>query len=129
MKLVCLNIIWTDSQYASVGCLNNDRTVMSKSFVWRPLRFALLPILKASAHRETDKDRLVNRWLNLYHRSMDHVIADLNELGSYDIYLCFAENRIRLGRAFSHMLVLGGAEVAVATMCDTRQCPDFICPH
>ena len=54
-----------------MGCLNNDRTVMSKAFAWRPL--ALLPILKASACRETDKDWLVNRRLDLYHRSMDHV--------------------------------------------------------
>ena len=90
---------------------------MSKAFAWRPL--ALLPILKASACRETDKDWLVNRRLDLYHRSMDHVIADLNELCSNDIYLRFADNRIRLSRAFFHVLVLDGAEVAAATMCDT----------
>jgi hypothetical protein len=47
----------------SVGCLNNDRTVMSKAFAWRPL--ALLPILKASACAETDKDWLVHRRLDL----------------------------------------------------------------
>ncbi len=82
----------------SVGYLNNDRTVMSKAFAWRPL--ALLPILKASACAETDKDWLVHRRLDLYHRSMDHVIADLNELCSKDIYLRFADDRIRLSRAF-----------------------------
>ncbi len=80
---------------------------MSKTFAWRPL--ALLPILKASACRETDKDWLVNRRLDLYHCSMDHVIADLNELCSKDIYLCFADNHIRLSRAFLHVLVLDGA--------------------
>ncbi len=68
--------------------LNNDRTVMSKAFAWRPL--VLLPILKASACRETDKDWLENRRLDFYHRSMDHVIADLNKLCSKDIYLRFA---------------------------------------
>ncbi len=47
----------------SVGCLNNDRTVMSKAFAWRLL--ALLPILKASACAETDKDWLVYRHLDL----------------------------------------------------------------
>jgi len=89
----------------------------------------LLPILKASACAETDKDWLVHRRLDLYHRSMDHVIADLNELCSKDIYLRFADDRIRLSRAFFHVLVLDGAEVAAATMCDTRQCPVCTCPH
>ena len=63
------------------------------------------------------------------HRSMDHVIEDLNELCSKDIYLRFADDRIRLSRAFFHVLVLDGAEVAAATMCDTRQCPVCTCPH
>jgi hypothetical protein len=100
---------------------------MSKAFAWRPL--ALLPILKASACIETDRDWLVNRRLDLYHRSMDHVIADLNELCSKDMHLRFADDRIRLSRAFYHVLVLDGAEVAAATMCDTRQCPVCTCPH
>ena len=100
---------------------------MSKAFAWRPL--ALLPILKASACAETDKDCLVSRRLDLYHRSMDHIIADLNELCSKDIHLRFADNRIRLSRAFYHVLVLDGAEVATATMCDPRQCPVCSCPH
>ena len=100
---------------------------MSKAFAWRPL--ALLPILKASACAETDKDWLTERLLDLYHRSMDHIIADLNELCSKDIYLRFADNLIRLSRAFYHLLVLDGAEVAAATMCDTRQCPVCTCPH
>jgi hypothetical protein len=117
----------TDSLFDTVGCLNNDRTVMSKAFAWRPL--ALLPILKASACIETDRDWLVNRRLDLYHRSMDHVIADLNELCSKDMHLRFADDRIRLSRAFYHVLVLDGAEVAAATMCDTRQCPVCTCPH
>ena len=100
---------------------------MSKAYAWRPL--ALLPILKASACRSTDKDWLRNRRLDLYHRSMDHVIADLNDLCSRDIYLRYADNRIRLSRAFYHVLVLDGAEVAAATMCDTTQCPVCKCPH
>ena len=103
---------------------------MSKAFAWRPL--ALLPIqaiLKASACIETAGDWLVNRRLDLYHRSMDHVIADLNELCSKDMYLRFADDRIRLSRAFYHVLVLDDAEVAAATMCETRQCPVCTCPH
>jgi hypothetical protein len=69
----------------------------------------------------------VDRRLDLYHRSMDHVIADLNELCSKDMHLRFADDRIRLSRAFYHVLVLDGAEVAAATMCDTRQCPICTC--
>ncbi len=87
---------------------------MSKAFAWRPL--ALLPILKASACAETDKDWLFERRLDLYRRSMDHIIADLIELCSKDIYLRFADNLIRLSRAFYHLLVMDGAEVAAATM-------------
>ncbi len=83
----------------------------------------------ASACRITDKDWLLNRRLDLYHRSMDHVIADLNDLCLRDIYLRYADNRIRLSRAFYHVLVLEGAEVAAATMCDTTQCPVCKCPH
>ena len=46
------------------------------------------------------------------------------------MYLRFADDRIRLSRAFYHVLVLDGAEVAAAaTMCDTRQCPVCTCPH
>ena len=126
-KEICLICCVTNLHFVPVGCLNNDRTVMSKAFAWRPL--ALLPILKASACAETDKDWLVGRRLDLYHRSMDHIIADLNELCSKDIHLRFADNRIRLSRAFYHVLVLDGAEVATATMCDTRQCPVCTCPH
>ena len=75
---------------------------MPKAFAWRPL--ALLSIFKASACRITDKDWLVQRRLDLYHRSMDHVIADLNELCSKDLYLRFADNRVRLSRTFTFVL-------------------------
>ena len=49
-----------------------------------------------------------------------------NEFCSKDIYLRFADNRVRLSRAFYHVLVLEGAEVAAATMCDTRQGPHIV---
>ncbi len=127
---ICWTLLVLMSTYLlfdTVGCLTNDRTVMSKAFAWRPL--ALLPILKALACSETAKDWLVNRRRDLYHRSMDHVIADLNELCSKDMYIRFADNSIRWSRAFYHVLVLEGAEVAAATMCDTRQWPVCTCPH
>jgi hypothetical protein len=65
---------------------------MSNAYAWRPL--ALLQILKASACAKTDEDWLVHRCLDLYHRSMDHVIADLNELCSKEIRLRFADDRV-----------------------------------
>jgi hypothetical protein len=60
---------------------------------------------------------------------MDHVIADLNELCLKDMYIRSADNSIRLSRAVYHVRVLDGAEVAAATMCDTRQYPVCTCPH
>jgi hypothetical protein len=89
---------------------------MSKAYAWRPL--VLLPILKSSACKNTKKDWLRKRRLDLYHRSMEYIIADLNELCSRDIYLRFADNRVRLSRALYHVLVPDGAEVAAAPMCD-----------
>ncbi len=85
---------------------------MSKSHAWRPL--ALLPILKGSVCRETDDDWLQHRRLELYHRSMDHMIQDIDELFSKDIYLHFADDTVRLSPAFYHVLVMDGAEVAAA---------------
>jgi hypothetical protein len=111
----------------AVGCLNNDRSVMSKSYAWRPL--AMLPILKGSVCTETDEDWLRHRRLELYHRSMDHIIQDINELCSRDIYLRFADDKVRLSRAFYHVLVMDGAEVAAALLCDVNQCPVCTCPH
>jgi hypothetical protein len=94
---------------------------------WIPLM--LLPILKSSACRNTHKDWLRNMRFNLYHRFMDHIIADLNELCSRDIYLRLAGNRICWSQAFYHVLVLDGAKVTAATMCDTTQCPVYTCLH
>jgi hypothetical protein len=47
---------------------------------------------------------------------MDHIIQDINELCSKDIHwhLCFADNKVRLSRAFYHVLVMDGAELEVA---------------
>ena len=66
---------------------------MSKSYAWHPLAF--LPILNGSVCTETDDAWLRHRRLELYHRSMDHIIPDINELCSKDIHLCFADNKVR----------------------------------
>jgi hypothetical protein len=67
---------------------------MSKSYAWRPL--ALLPVPKGSVCTETDDDLLQHRRLELYHRSMDHIVQDIDELCSKDIYLRFADDKVRL---------------------------------
>ncbi len=53
--------------------------------------------------------------IELYHRSMDRIIQDINEQCSKDIYLCFADNKVRLSRAFYHVLVMDGAIFAAAS--------------
>ena len=71
---------------SAVGCLNNDRSVMSKAHAWHLL--AILPILKGSASTDTawGEDWLQHKHLELYHRSMDRIIQDINDLCSRDIY-------------------------------------------
>ena len=119
-------IMESDSVLA-VGCLNNDRSVLAKSYAWRPL--ALLPILKGSACLETNDDWVRHRRMELYHSSMDHIIADINELCSKDMYLRFADGQVRCSRPFYHLLVMDGQEVGAALMCDVNQCPVCTCPH
>ena len=113
--------------FLAVGCLNNDRSVLSKSYAWRPL--ALLPILKGSACTETNDDRIRHRRAELYHSSMEHIIADINELCSKDIYIRFADGQVRCSRAFYHLLVMDGQEVGAALMYDVNRYPVCTCPH
>ena len=90
-----------------------------------------LPILKGSACTVTDEDWLRHRRLELYHRSMDQIIRDINELCSRDIYIRFAYDKVRCSCAFYHpsLLVMDGAKVAAALLCDVNQCPVCTCPH
>jgi hypothetical protein len=82
---------------------------MFKSYGWSP--WAILLILKGSVCTVTDEDWLQHRRLELYHRSMDHIIRNINELCSRDIYIRFADDKVRCSRAFYHLLVMDGAEV------------------
>jgi hypothetical protein len=110
----------------SVGSLNNDRTVMSSTYAWRPL--ACLPILKTSAFSNVDKDWQAQRRLALYHNAMAHIVADINDLCSTDRHYRFADKISRCGRGFWHFLSLDGAEIAAATLCGTDKCPTCECP-
>jgi hypothetical protein len=91
--------------------------------------WAILPILKGSECTVMDEDWLQHRRLELYHRSMYHIIRDINDLCSRDIYIRFAYDKVRCSRAFYHVLVMDGAEVAAALLCDVNQCPVCTCPH
>ena len=112
--------------FGAVGCLNNDRSMLSKSYAWRPLA---IPVLKGSSCTETSDEWIRHRRLELYHRSMDHIIADINQVCSRDIHLRFAEGLVRCSRAFYHLLVMDGEEVGKALLCDVNQCPVCTCPH
>ena len=95
----------------SVGSLNNNRTVMSCTYAWRPL--ACMPILKTTAFTNVDKDWQAQRRLGLYHNAMGHIVADVNDLCSKDRYYRFADKIVRCGRGFWHFLSLDGSEIAV----------------
>ena len=114
------------SIFAAVGCLNNDRTVMSKPYAWRPL--GLLPILKATAMTNNKLEWQRYRRLDLYHRCLDIVVAEINDLCSADKHFRFADGRVREGRCFWHLLSMDGLEIAATTMCHTDECPVCECP-
>ena len=112
----------------AVGCLNNDRTVMSRPYAWRIL--ACLPILKGSACTNTSKNWQTQRHMALYHSAMAHIIPELKDICAKDDYYRFAVKLVRQYRGFWHLLCMDGAEIASATMCDsgTDNCPTCECP-
>ena len=111
----------------AVGSLNNNRSVMSKSYAWRPL--ALLPILKASACTNQSADFLRYRRLDLYHASMGFAIGAVNILCDRVLYLCYGDNKVLETQAFLHLFSMDGLKVYMSTMADTRQCPSCAAPH
>ena len=86
--------------------MNNDRTVMCKPFAWKVL--GILPVLKASAVTNQDDEWQKQRRLRLYHRCMDYVIADENELCKERHYLLFADKnlKVRLVQFFHYFTIL-----------------------
>jgi hypothetical protein len=61
-----------------------------------------------------------------------HIVFDI----TYDIrpdiipdFMRFADDRVRCVHTFFHALVMDGAEVAAALLCDVNQCPVCTCPH
>ena len=68
---------------------------MSRPYAWRPL--GLLPILKPSAMTNNSVEWQRYRRLELYHRCMDPVVEETNQLCSEDNYFRFADGKVRLG--------------------------------
>jgi hypothetical protein len=54
---------------------------------------------------------------------------DINDLCSRDFYIRFGDDKVLCSRAFCHLLVMDGAEVAAALLCAVNQCPVCTCPH
>jgi hypothetical protein len=63
-----------------MGSLNNDRTVMSSTYAWRPIACLPTAILKTSAFSNADKNWQAHRQLALYHNAVAHIVADVHEL-------------------------------------------------
>ncbi len=85
--------------------------------------------MKGSACAETNDDWIRHRRMEPCHSSTDHIIADINELCSKDMYLLLADGQVRCSRAFYHLLIMDGQEVGAALMCDVNQCPVCTCPN
>ncbi len=94
---------------------------MSRPYAWRPL--GLLPILRPGAFTNNNVEWQRYRRLDLYHRCMDYVVDEINELCSEDKHFRFADGKVRLGRCFWHLLSMDGLEIAATTMCGTDDCP------
>ena len=99
---------------------------MSRPYAWRVL--GILPILKASACTNTDKSWQMQRRLDLYHRAMDPVIAEINELCKTARYYRWADKMVRLGLAFWHIISMDGLEIAATALSSTMECPTCECP-
>ena len=109
-----------------MACLNNDKSVMSRPYAWRVLR--ILPILKASACTNQDKGWQSQCRINMFHRAMDPVIAEINELCKTAKYYRWADKLVRLGLAFWHIISMDGLEIAATALSSTMECPTCECP-
>ena len=99
---------------------------MSHPFAWRVL--GILPILKASACTNTDPDWQRQHRMNMFHRAMDLVITEINDLCKTPRYYRWADKMVRLGLAFWHIISLDGLEIAAAALSSTMECPTCECP-
>ena len=98
-----------------------------QAFAWKVL--GILPVLKASAVTNQDDEWQKQRRLRLYHRCMDYVIADENELCKEKLYLRFADKKVRLVQFFHYFTSMDGLEIAATALTSTKDCPTCECPR
>jgi len=94
---------------------------MCKPYAWKVL--GILPVLKASAFTNQDEEWQKQRRLRLYHRCMDYVIADENELCKEGQYFRFADKKVRFVKFFHFFTSMDGLELAASALTSTRDCP------
>ncbi len=82
-----------------------------------------------SACTNADKDWQIQRRLNMYHRVMDPVIAEINELCKTARYYHWADKLVCLGLAFWHIISMDGLEIAATALSSTMVCPTCECPR
>ena len=100
---------------------------MCKPYAWKVL--GILPVLKASAFTNQDEEWQQQRRLRLYHRSMDYVIADENELCKEIRYFRFADKKVRRVQFFHFFTSMDGLEIAASALTSTKDCPTCECPR
>ena len=69
------------------------------------------------------KDWQAQRRLNLYHRAMDPVITEINELCKTERYYRWADKLVRPGKAFWHIISMDGLEIAATALSSVMVCP------
>ena len=107
--------------------MENESTVMCKPYAWKVL--GILPVLKASAFTNQDEEWQKQRRPRLYHRSIDYVIADENELCKEGRYFRFADKKVRFVQFFHFFTSMDGLELAATALTSTRDCPTCECPR
>ncbi len=66
--------------------------------------------------------------LNLYHRCMDPVIAEINEMCKIPRYYRWADKFVILRQPFWHIISMDGLEIAATALSSTMTCPTCECP-
>ena len=83
----------------------------------------ILPILKPGPCTNNNVAWQLYLRLDLYHRCMEKVIAEINDHCSEDRHFRFADGKVREGQCFWHLLSMDGLEISYTAMCPTNDCP------
>ena len=81
------------------------------------------------AFTNQDEEWQKQRQLRLYHRSMDYVIADENELCKVGRYIHCADKMVSFVQFFHFFTSMDGLELAATALTSTKDCPTCECPR